>query len=111
MRGKRILHRFAYGGIELKRCSKCKRWLVVDQFTKNKSKWDGKQDACRRCLKEYRQKEKARILKAYFRKDSTCIVCGENHPAALVWHHRNSITKTNSITFMIIRGFSEQLIW
>lgn len=37
---KRIYHKIEEG-VEKKRCCKCKRWLPLSCFYKNKVKWDG----------------------------------------------------------------------
>lgn len=38
---------------EEKQCSKCKQWLPLDEFTKNKSFPDGLQNWCKTCMKAY----------------------------------------------------------
>lgn len=47
---KRIEH-VVENGIEKKRCSKCKSWLPLSCFSKNRVKWDGLQERCDNCRK------------------------------------------------------------
>lgn len=39
----------------MKVCSKCKRELMVDSFYKDKSRKDGLQSYCKKCVKQYGQ--------------------------------------------------------
>jgi hypothetical protein len=43
---------------EMKTCTKCKRELSVDMFTKNKSSKDGFHNQCKECRKKYYEKHK-----------------------------------------------------
>jgi len=45
---------------ELKRCSRCKEYLPVDDFALNRSEKDGKNRYCRNCCREYKAE---RLLK------------------------------------------------
>ena len=47
---KRIQHKIE-DGIEKKWCGKCKRWLPLSCFSKNKVKWDSLQERCTECRK------------------------------------------------------------
>ena len=49
---KRIYHKIEEG-VEKKRCCKCKRWLPLSCFSRNKVKWDGLQERCNECRKEH----------------------------------------------------------
>ena len=42
-------------GIEKKWCGKCKQWLPLSSFSKNKVKWDGLQERCDNCRKRHWQ--------------------------------------------------------
>ncbi|MFA5054174.1 MAG: HNH endonuclease [Parcubacteria group bacterium] len=44
----RVLHRIM-GGVEMKRCSRCKRWLPLADFRKNTRAWDRLLSMCRTC--------------------------------------------------------------
>lgn len=43
-------HRFIEN-VEYKECSRCKQWLPVSSFHKDKSKWDGLHGFCKKCTK------------------------------------------------------------
>ena len=45
---KRIEHK-TENDVELKWCGRCKRWLPLDRFSYNRSKWDGLQERCNEC--------------------------------------------------------------
>jgi len=45
----RTEHRFE-GALEKKHCSKCNKWKVLKEFSKNKHKWDGLQVRCKVCM-------------------------------------------------------------
>ena len=53
----RIEHKII-DGVEHKWCGRCKRWLPLDCFCKNKAKWDGLQERCSECKAEHHQKKK-----------------------------------------------------
>jgi len=42
-------------GIELKFCSKCKRYLTVDNFHKNNAYWDKLNNYCKKCVSDKRK--------------------------------------------------------
>lgn len=49
----------------IKKCVKCKNYLALDSFCKNKSRKDGLHSECRSCVKEYALKNKECISKRY----------------------------------------------
>ena len=53
-------------------------------------------------------KRKKEIKKWFedYKKSLKCIQCGENHPATLDFHHKNSQNKEESITFLVCNGYS-----
>jgi len=55
-RGRNIKHRIM-GGIECKLCSSCKQWISLNNFVKNKSKWDGLNHQCKSCVSTYKSEE------------------------------------------------------
>lgn len=67
MRGKRIPHRFAFDGIELKWCYQNKHWVAISQFCRNRVKWDGLANRCKSCKsqssKRYRRQNRISIAK------------------------------------------------
>ena len=48
-------------GVEYKECGRCKEVKTLDNFSKTKSNWDGLNNTCKQCQKEYREKNKERI--------------------------------------------------
>lgn len=49
---KKLQHKIE-NGETLKWCGKCKKWLPLDNFAKNKIKWDGLQERCSNCRREH----------------------------------------------------------
>ena len=82
---------------QLKRCSKCKKFLDESEFHKNKSKKDGLQPECKICRKGNKNRkesnenlhtEKQKILNEL--KINGCSICGYNKTlGALDFHHVN----------------------
>ncbi len=72
-RNQKIKHKFI-DGVELKWCGPCKRWLLLDKFPKNISRWDGLRFECRNCSKDYENnkiaKQKKRIRGKKWRLDN-----------------------------------------
>jgi hypothetical protein len=58
-------HKFDANGTELKRCSKCPTWKVLDDFYKNKASWDGFRSDCKKCanlkFSIYREENRDRL--------------------------------------------------
>jgi len=58
-------HKFDASGTELKRCSKCKVFIPIGGFSKQKAKWDGLQSACKECcaleIRRYQEKNKVKL--------------------------------------------------
>ena len=48
-------------GVEHKECGRCKEVKTLDKFSKTKSNWDGLNNTCKQCQKEYREENKERI--------------------------------------------------
>ena len=70
--GKRIKH-YIIDEIAHKRCSKCNEWLTLDNFYKNKRRWDGLCHRCKKCKakkdKKYQKKyQRTEKFKKYQKK-------------------------------------------
>ena len=52
----------------MKKCGKCKETKDFSEFSKNKTQKDGYQNRCKACAKQYRDANKAKILK--YRQDN-----------------------------------------
>ncbi len=58
-----------------------------------------------------RSKKKEKEIKAWYREYKTqlrCIICGENHPACLQFHHRNKAEKSFTIGELAMRPTSKK---
>jgi hypothetical protein len=107
-------------------CSKCKQEKLLDLFTKNKSRPDGKDDYCKVCKRAYNKslylKNKShadnikrnqqysflkcrQYIRAYLMQHP-CIDCGETDPIVLEFDHVNSSDKSFNISFGAGRGFA-----
>lgn len=97
-----------------KRCSKCKTYKSKSEFYKSKADKSGLCSYCKVCnaivTKKWRKenkglfysytkkyKDKKRKLYIEYKKGLKCQECGENHPACLVFHHRNPKEKVFTI--------------
>lgn len=97
-----------------KLCSKCEKQKPLSEYHVNRGKPDGLHNYCKSCWKIYRKShytanktkyiDKATRWKlarrkelAELKKDLCCIKCGENHPAALDFHHTDPTYKEGSI--------------
>lgn len=58
----RIEHRFI-DGVEARICPKCKQWLALELFSKNRYHWDGLQRWCRWCTREHHMANQKIIAK------------------------------------------------
>ncbi len=107
----------------MKRCPKCLLEKEPTEFNKNNAKKDGLASACRSCMKSYQsahyysnhEVEKAKRIdrKVKIREDFndlrsklSCTACGQNHPAALDFHHTDPSTKERNVTTAIHQGWS-----
>jgi hypothetical protein len=81
-----------------KRCSSCKTYKVLDDFTKSSKTWDGRFDKCRSCLKEYRH-ERSEKDKEYRRN---------NRDKVNQWN-RNSYNRGVSINIKIKENLARRM--
>lgn len=111
----------------MKRCPKCKKLKSRNKFFKDKLAKDGLSSYCKICkiiLIEKWQKENKEKFYSYLKKSSDkkrefyieykktlkCQNCGENHPACLVFHHRNPAEKEFNIAMKAPNKSKEQLM-
>lgn len=99
--------------MEKKRCSRCKKTKNIKEF---RIRTNGKyNNFCIQCNKEYgrehyknnkqyyyERNKKARIeLRKWYieyKSHLQCEICGENHPACIDFHHKESSFKTDNIS-------------
>lgn len=73
----------------------------AEWYKKNKHKVQLKQKERRQKINEWYQNQK---------KNLCCIICGESHPACLVFHHRDKQKKEANIFSLVHGGASLQRI-
>lgn len=111
--------------VPTKNCSRCKKLLALDSFSKNRTRSDGRNTQCRVCrsakgkthyqqnLDAERSRLKAskrnrirglrRILAIYF-QHHPCVDCGEKDPIVLTFDHVSE--KSSNISEMVAAGLS-----
>lgn len=111
----------------MKVCPKCDIEKELTEFSLNRSKKDGHSSICKCCHRLIRKKhydknkttEKARTvanklrikgLVEEYKSRLSCIVCGENHPAVLQFHHLNPDEKDFDISQATHNGVSFEKI-
>lgn len=111
----------------VKSCYKCKRELPVSAFATSKSKKDGWQSQCKECQKIYRRAhylankqkyiDKAAQwdyeLRAWWKKlksQHQCSQCSETHPSCLEFHHLDPLTKTDSVSRLVMTGCKQKVL-
>lgn len=106
-----------------KRCSMCQQWLPLDEFHRNRSRRDGRQNACKPCniarnqrwyrehpevrgarMDEYnrRRKRKLQELLLSYLHDHPCVDCGESDPVVLDFDHVRD-DKVENVSMMVLR--------
>lgn len=110
----------------MKDCRKCGETKPLSEFNSGKDAF-GKHLWCKSCVKSYdrerhqqqakkrrkQNKDRRKELKEWFKDykgQLECLVCGENHPATLVFHHRDPNDKDNVVSDMVRNGFSKEKI-
>ena len=108
----------------LKVCNGCKQELPFDKYHK---RGKGYQSLCKECRKEYdkafwqRKRQEYMIVKNNRRREISkkfseykgtlkCLVCEENSPECLDFHHTDPNTKEYNITDLARRGYSMKAI-
>lgn len=64
-----------------KHCSKCKRWLSLVDFGKNRSKWDGLAGECKKCVtrksREYAKTERGKAFRKKYNSSRKGLLCSK----------------------------------
>ena len=110
----------------MKTCHKCKAEKPLEEFPSNKTKKDGRSETCLGCKREYNRQhylnnKQYYVDKAQNRKDTLkelfqnykCRLkcpCGEDHPAALEFHHSDAKQKEFTVAIAVNRGWSAKRI-
>lgn len=111
----------------MKQCLKCNELKPPSDFYKNKLTKDGLSSSCKVCHNAYTQEwgkkhkkqrysyrvksyNKKRSLVTKYKEDSKCKQCGENHPACLQFHHRDSKEKEFAIGCSVVNKGMQQLM-
>ena len=69
-----------------KLCTFCKDYKPLDDFSNHKNRYDGKNTACRKCMKEYRQKRKPKRIGILLKPDhKICNKCKIELPFSNFW--------------------------
>jgi|266.fasta.fasta_contig_21_1781767_length_538_multi_4_in_0_out_0_1 hypothetical protein len=101
--------------MKTKICSKCKKDLLLEEFSLKKGK---PQSYCKSCHKEYRKQHyidnkqkyinKASLYRKEFwewfknlKKDLSCEKCGESRPWVLDFHHTDSQEKDTDVSTLV----------
>lgn len=104
--------------METKVCSQCKKEKPIEEFAHNKAKKDGRNNVCKACFKEYRDKHyqehkdyykrkasdyriKAREALNKYKEGLKCSVCGESRWWLLDFHHTNPQEKEKEVVNLI----------
>lgn len=111
--------------MKTKICSKCKKRLSVEKFTKNSKHKDGLQSQCTKCKKQYNKDHYEKNKDAYIRRaklwkrnytewyqayKDTCIcsICGEKEKCCLDFHHHGKEGKDKSVAIIARQRSNKQ---
>lgn len=113
----------------MRKCPRCAQIKSIELFRPNRTRYDGYQQYCIPCDKEYqkewyaknKEKHKEKNLKRgkrtrkeakdyilHYLKSNPCVVCGETDPVVLEFNHLNN--KTKAVCQMIANGTSIEII-
>ena len=96
--------------MKTKKCSRCQKVRAITEFNKQYTKKDRLQTNCKDCNREYTREHYRKNKRYYLDKNnkrrkeirkliwnvkaaSKCKTCEEDHPACLVFHHKNPSEK------------------
>jgi hypothetical protein len=108
-------------------CPKCEEEVDIELFSKNRSRKDGLSRICKICQrlyvnahyqanKEYyskkARKQDKELLDWYkkYKMGLACEKCGENHPACIDFHHRDSSKKDIEVANAIRKSWCKDRI-
>lgn len=107
--------------METKKCSKCKKYITVDNYTKNKTKKDGLNHSCKECHRQYTRKHYENNKQYYVDKGGNhgdklkkisdelksvpCLDCGKKYPPYVMdYDHRDPAKKSFPLSNVIQGG-------
>jgi protein-arginine kinase activator protein McsA len=94
----------------MKICVRCGQEKELKEFPVYHKMKSGHHNICRSCFTTYEASRREQ-LRAFVRESKkVCEMCGEDHPAALQFHHRNPEEKEFAISHLISRGWSKSKI-
>lgn len=84
----------------MKTCSYCKTEKPESEFQKHSLTKDGLQSWCRECKRLFGNKHRnTKIFRMNeYKREKGCLLCEENDPVALVFHHINPEEKSFTIS-------------
>ena len=84
----------------MKKCYKCKIVKPLSEYNTDNTKKDKLQGLCKKCNRDGLKvaQERNRLYVENIKSNSACVVCGENHYATIVFHHRNPANKKFGIS-------------
>lgn len=105
----------------LKRCNKCGKDKQLSEFRRQKSLQDGRQPACKLCMRIYarsrseiyadkanvKSRERRWVHRDWlheYRSNHPCVNCGESCPYCLDFHHVDPSTKSFGVSDATGRG-------
>jgi len=108
-------------------CPGCRDYKPKFEFRTNITRYDGLQTSCIECRKNYNKEHYKKNRKLYkdraktrkresvawikkYKKELSCQRCFENHPACLVFHHKDPKSKKGTINRLVRDGYSKEKI-
>lgn len=109
----------------MKHCAKCNTNKPLEEFSKNKTRKDGKMSSCKDCMKEYKQvhynqnsskvyesvrlrRQKIKDLVWEYKSTHSCVDCSLIDPVVMEFDHLSD--KESDVSKMVIRGLSWERI-
>src|SRR5210317_1790433 len=95
------------------KCSSCKLEKDESEFHKLSSCARGYHYVCKSCRNTERQERQRALYEDiyFYLLDKGCEVCGETDPLKLEFDHKNSTSKTYTISNICTGNYSENTVW
>src|SRR5512137_2845818 len=108
--------------MDTKVCSTCGEDKPLSEFNKNKARKDGYQQRCKACRTIHYKQDYAENRDKYLARNQKrradwreflnslklkCVICGEEHPWCLEFHHKNRDEKEISFSDVSKNYFSD----